>query len=516
MSFFCPLKGSYKRISPIGGLYWTSLMLSLFLLLMVLTACEKRVAVAPQTPDQKPTALSLAQSQSPKLTQASSTAMKKVTTSTSNKPIQREKTHSKKSFYLFRETAVNNILNHTQGKVKRNTVASRSTQSNRNDNIWQTIVDDFQFYAAYKQHPVVLHYVYKTLSNPREFHAIIENAQPYINFIYQQLKKRHMPAELVLLPLVESAYLPRAESHKGAAGLWQFTRSTGKHYGLKQNWWHDGRLDIYQSTIAALNFLQDLHYKYQDWPTALSAYNYGMGNIDRLIKANKRKNLPTDYWTLNLPKETREYVPKLIAYSYLLANAQKYRLRLNTRQPQDSLIAINMSKVTSIEVLAKAAGMHVKKFRRFNPGFLRWVPNPKSTYTVLLPQSYQQQFISQIDALIDKEPIVWGTHRVQSGDNLYNIARFYGIKLRALISANKFGNKRVIRPGDRLIIPDRQDAKEPLKVSYKKGHYVVKSGDTLYDLAKKYRVKIKHLLRANKMGKNTVIRPGQALIIPRQ
>lgn len=475
----------------------------IILISLTISACstEQKIAQAPKT------------ALKPSISEVSQVQQTPLATATTNnhhiKPIT--------SVRVWQESLDNSAIRHIKIRDNtRNFEKTKKTKPSYPQNTWDKITSEFEFYHQYRHHPIVSHYVYKTLSKPYLLNTMLKNSARYIDFVYGELNKRNMPSELALLPFVESLYKPTAKSHKGAAGLWQFTRSTGKHYGLQQNWWFDARLDVYQSTIAALNYLQDLHYKYQNWSTALAAYNYGMGNIDRLIKMNQRKNLPTDYWSLNLPKETREYVPKLIAYCYLLKHAEKYQLTLKQPQLQGELVRVPLSQVTSVKILAKASGMSVGEFKRFNPGFLRWIPKPKSNYAILLPQDKQVTFNRHITRLMQEEPIVWGIHRVKAGENLYNIARYYGIKLRALIRANRFGNKRIIRPGDKLVIPSHTTARIQAKKRYLRSYHKVKSGDTLYALAKKYKIHIGKLLSANNLTKNTIIRPGQSLRIPKK
>ncbi|MGH8128034.1 MAG: transglycosylase SLT domain-containing protein, partial [Gammaproteobacteria bacterium] len=155
-------------------------------------------------------------------------------------------------------------------------------------------------------------------------------AQPYLYYIVQQLKKRHMPLDLALLPVVESAYDPFAYSYGRAAGLWQFIPSTGRLYGLHQNWWYDGRRDIVGSTNAALDYLQSLHDKFDSWLLALAAYNSGGGTVEAAIRYNKRHGRATDFWHLNLPLQTRNYVPRLLAVRDLILDSSKYGITLPT------------------------------------------------------------------------------------------------------------------------------------------------------------------------------------------
>jgi membrane-bound lytic murein transglycosylase D len=338
-------------------------------------------------------------------------------------------------------------------KPKDTSRKNNKVSTDEKTNLWEKIATELTLYKENSHKPLVNHFIRKYADRPKLLKVMASNAVPYLPFIYEEIKKRNMPMELALLPFVESGFFAKAVSHKNAAGLWQFTRSTGKYYGLKQNWWYDERLDIYTSTRAALNFLQDLHFKYKDWFLVLSAYNYGSGNLNQAMKKAQRKNIPIDYWTLELPKETRHYIPKLLAYSHLIANTKSYDLNIKPIYEKKPLITVKMSDAVPLSILAKASGISLKKFKKLNPGFRRWAPKPKAKYSILLPQSQHQHFNKKIKKLLNANKITWGSHRVKRGDTLYDLAIFYGVKIKALISANKIRKNGIIRPGDRLVIP---------------------------------------------------------------
>ena len=158
---------------------------------------------------------------------------------------------------------------------------------------------------------------------------VSERASPYIYYIVEELEKRDMPLDLALLPIVESAYNPFAYSPSRASGIWQFIPGTGKNYGLKQNWWYDGRRDIVAATDAALNYLQKLHKEFNgDWLLALAAYNSGEGNVGRAIRRNKNTGKPIDFFSLRLPRETRGYVPSLLAVAEIISDPEKYKVAI--------------------------------------------------------------------------------------------------------------------------------------------------------------------------------------------
>ena len=166
--------------------------------------------------------------------------------------------------------------------------------------------------------------------NQEYINRVVKRAEPYLYHIVNKIKERDMPLDLVLLPVVESAYQPFALSPSRASGIWQFIPATGKRFGLKQNWWYDGRRDVVAATDAALNYLEALHKRFKgDWFHALAAYNAGEGNVERAIRKNKKKGKKIDFWNLRLPPETRSYVPSLLAIAEVLKNNDKYNIKFN-------------------------------------------------------------------------------------------------------------------------------------------------------------------------------------------
>lgn len=223
-------------------------------------------------------------------------------------------------------------------------------------------------------------------SNPLYMQRVLQRAEPFLYYILEETEKRKLPAELVLLPIVESAYQPFAYSHGRAAGIWQFIPATGKAYGLKQNWWYDGRRDIYASTEAALNYLEQLNKMFKgDWMLALAAYNSGSGTVRRAIKRNKKQNRPTDFWHLQLPKETRAYVPKLLALKELIANPEKYALSLHFIANTPGFKQVKITTQIDLALAAKLAEIDLKTLYNYNPGFNRWATDPDGPHTLLLP-----------------------------------------------------------------------------------------------------------------------------------
>ncbi|RKZ40838.1 MAG: hypothetical protein DRQ41_08925 [Gammaproteobacteria bacterium] len=314
------------------------------------------------------------------------------------------------------------------------------------------------------------------------FDRIARNATPYIYHIVEEIEKRGMPLEIALLPAIESAYKPMALSHKSAAGLWQFVPATGKYYGLVQNKWYDGRRDIISSTRAALDYLQKLHRSFdEDWLIALAAYNYGPGNLRKAIKKNRALEKPTDFWSLDLPKETRKYVPKLLAVSTIVANPQEYGIKLQPIANYPYLKQVNIGQQINLSLVARLAGISPTALKRLNPGYRRDATAPMGPHYIILPIHKVSRFkqrlakipthlmLTKVEVLekghfqLAPQPSVKTNllsaaanpqkHQVRKGDSLWRIAERYGITVTSLRQWNQLEGKS-LRIGQHLIVGD--------------------------------------------------------------
>lgn len=234
--------------------------------------------------------------------------------------------------------------------------------------------------------PSVQKYVEQYSREEEKLQKITHQASPYLFYVIDQIEKRDLPGELALLPMIESAYLPHVTSPKGAAGLWQFIPGTGRDFGLKQNKWYDGRRDVKLSTIAALNYLEILHEEFgNDWMLALAAYNAGPGTVRKAIKKNLKKGLSTSFWALNLPKETREYVPKFLALAQVVGNPEKHDIDLPALDNKPYFSHVDMGKKPDIKKIAIMADMDLKELKRLNPAFKTFSTLSKGQNELLLP-----------------------------------------------------------------------------------------------------------------------------------
>lgn len=243
-------------------------------------------------------------------------------------------------------------------------------------------------------------------NHPDYVARVQKRAEPYLHLILDEIEAKHLPGELALLPVVESAYIPDAYSTADASGLWQFIPDTGRYYGLKQNDWYDGRRDIYASTKAATSFLKHLGETFNgDWFLALASYNWGKGNVWKAIAKNEESGLPTDFWSLDMPRETRDYVPRLIAIAKLIANAEDYHVPLNPIPNKPYLEVVDIKSPLDLLKAAQLANMPLDKFLKLNPGFNRLCTAPEGPHRLLVPITQAAAFKTNLAQLPFEERV---------------------------------------------------------------------------------------------------------------
>ena len=358
--------------------------------------------------------------------------------------------------------------------------------------------------------------------NARQVERILKRGDPYLAYIYQQVKKRGFPTELVLLPFVESGYDPFAYSHGRAAGLWQFIPGTGKMYGLKQDWWYDGRRDVVESTRAALDYLDYLQQRFDgDWLLAIAAYNSGSGTVSKAIKRNRKAGKPTDFWHLSLPKETSAYVPKLLAISDVIRRPSKYGVILAPVDLAPTFAIVDTRGQLDISVAARLAAIDTEELYLLNPGFNRWSTHPDGPHQLAIPTGQAALFVENLNALPAEQRVKWVRHKIKSGETLSHIATRYNTTVSVLRSTNILKNNR-IRAGQHLLVPvAAQDAShyaslakhlQPASSGDKLTHKV-RQGDSLWNIARQYGVTVNQVTRWNRLDGGALIKPGQKLVI---
>jgi len=359
--------------------------------------------------------------------------------------------------------------------------------------------------------------------HPQHVERIFERGKPYLAYILSEVQKRNFPTEIVLLPFVESGYDPFAFSYGRAAGMWQFIPSTGKMYGLQQDWWYDGRRDVVESTQAALNYLDYLQDKFDgDWLLAVAAYNSGSGAVSKAIRKNREAGKPTDFWHLKLPKETAAYVPKLLAISSIVRHPGKFNVSFSPVEMQPAFTVVETPGQMDISVAAELAGMNTEALYLLNPGYNRWTTHPDGPHQLVIPVSHSITFRQNIETLPESQLTRLVRHQVQHGETLSQIAQHYNTTTNALISSNQLSGT-LIRSGQYLLVPvGSQDASQYASLNRRiqaangassKQTYRVRSGDSLWTIARKHRVTVKQVSNWNKLDADKPIRPGQKLVI---
>ncbi len=397
-------------------------------------------------------------------------------------------------------------------------------------------------------------------SRPDYIKRMVERSQKYLFHIVEEIEKRGMPTELALLPMIESAYNPQANSTSSASGIWQFVPATGKHFGLKQNWWVDNRRNVTFATDAALTYLQKLYEMFGSWDLALAAYNAGEGTVGRAIERNRKLGLPTDYESLDLPAETKNYVPKLQAIKNLMTNPENYGLKIQTIANTPYFAKVNAPAQIDAHLAAKLAEISDDEFLALNPSSKRPVITGNGgKHELLLPILSAQTFRNNL-AGYDKPLVSWRTYFAKRGERMESIASKFGMQLSQLRIVNNLPSLNKIKNSSTILVPNgnktdiniqksnnnsnidsnevvptienkndisaKQDSAnidinntdpaeenstdkiEPVKqvnVTHK-----VKKGETMQSIAKHYDVSVKQIMASNSL-KNNKVKIGQVL-----
>jgi membrane-bound lytic murein transglycosylase D len=390
--------------------------------------------------------------------------------------------------------------------------------------LWQRIRLGFALDAL--DSPLVAEHEAWYASRPEYIKRFVDRGSLYLHYIVEQVEKRKMPMEIALLPVVESAFNPKASSRAKASGLWQFIPSTGKNYGLAQDWWKDNRRDIVAATDAALSYLQRLHDMFGSWELALAAYNCGEGCVSRAISFNQRRGLPTDYASLNLPSETRNYVPKLFAVKNIVLSPASYGIELDSVPDEPYFKSVKAPAKIDVKVAAKLAGLSEEEFTALNPALNK--PVAAGTGTFILPVASVATFNENLENY-DKPLVSWTTYPAHRGESLDAIARKHHMGVAQLRAANqdlRLDKRGRLRAPTNIMVP-MQSASTKLARLVPEGKgfvpepeakgnrtYVVRSGDTLYGIARKHRTAVETLATLNHLGVAVALRPGQRLRLP--
>jgi membrane-bound lytic murein transglycosylase D len=360
--------------------------------------------------------------------------------------------------------------------------------------------------------------------NPQYIERVFTRAAPYLHYIVNQVEARGLPLELALLPIIESAFQPYAYSRARADGLWQFIPTTGGRFGLKQDWWYDGRRDVVAATRAALDYLTYLHEMFDgNWLHAIAAYNCGEGNVSKAIKRNQAANKPIDFWNLKLPAETKGYVPRLLAMSKIVADPEVYGLAIEGMPDEPYFKQVETGGQISMEVAAELAGISTAEMYDLNPAHHRWATDPTGPHMLLVPVEAADAFTTSLLLLTPDQRMRVERYVVRAGDTVTNVAQRFGTTAQHLRELNELGSASTIKVGAELRVPSAVATLPPqvLQAAARvdgrnrsrsvSAVHVVRRGDSLWSIAKRHDMDVSALARLNRIDPTDTLRAGQKL-----
>lgn len=387
------------------------------------------------------------------------------------------------------------------------------------DDLWKRMRDGFQL-TAHFTHPSVANYVQTYSSQQRYFDLMQERASPFLFSIVEEIDRRGLPMEFALLPMVESTYNPNAYSREHAVGLWQFLGATGASLGLQQDWWFDGRRDPQASTVAALDYMEQLYQQFdEDWLLAIAAYNTGNGNLRRAIRRNGSEE--AEFWDLRLPGETEAHIPKLLALASIVSDAEAWGIELRPLANEPVLKSVPVGTQIDISQAAKLADMDYEELRALNPGYLQWATHPDQPQEVLLPFEQAEKLETALVGLDRSELLTWDRYEIRPGDTLGAIARRLNTRVDILQTFNSLSGSRIVA-GRSLLIPrtndpvllasapriDASSGREPVRAP---SEYSVRNGDNLWTIARRFDLRSKDIAAWNGIELDELLQPGQVL-----
>ena len=364
-------------------------------------------------------------------------------------------------------------------------------------------------------------------SNPDYLQRAFGRSELYLYHIVTQLEARGMPLEIALLPVVESAFEPYAYSRARASGLWQFIPETGSRYGMKQDWWYDGRRDIVEATRGALDYLQALHDEFNgDWLLAIAAYNCGEMAVERAVEYNRAAGKPIDFWSLRLPAETRAYVPKLLAMKRLVSDPETYGLSISAIPNQPYFVRVETKGQINLKLAAEIAGVTPEELYELNPAFHRWATDPAGPYFLLLPVDAAQVFSENITELTEEQRMGLTHYTVRQGDSVVSVAHHFDTTVNVIRDLNGLPEGR-LTVGTDLRIPSSTAVTLPAAVVLAAARVdgkvrenrrerrvriqTVRAGETLWTIARRHGVNVNTLASMNGMHPGDSLRAGQKI-----
>lgn len=363
--------------------------------------------------------------------------------------------------------------------------------------------------------------------HPDYLERVFTRAQRFLPYITAELTARELPLEIALLPIVESAFDPFAYSHGRAAGLWQIIPGTGRRFDIEQNWWYDGRRDILDSTRGALDYLSALNDMMDgDWLLAIASYNSGEGNVLRGVRRNRKEGKPADFWNIPVPRETRTYVPRLLALVAIVRDPGAFGLSLPKIVDEPQFEIVETGSQIDLALAAELAGVDIDTLYGFNPGYNQWATDPKGPHRLVLPIEVSERFRESLHQVPVDQRVRWKRHKVGNGQTLSGIADQYKTTIDEIRAANDIrGN--VIRAGSYLMIPvateplssyvksadARRDSIQSVARSGNKVEHVVAPGESFWSISRRYGVGTRELAKWNAMAPRDTLSIGQQLVV---
>ena len=392
--------------------------------------------------------------------------------------------------------------------IEANVIESSSTPPYKD--VWDFIKQNNTSQNTNILNDQVLAYMNMHLKDLDKFDEYLNDSYYFLYFVIQELEKNNLPLELAILPYIESNYDPFSISSSGAVGIWQFMPRTGRLYQLDRSWWNEDRHDPFRSTEAAVKYLKYLYQRFdENIYHTLAAYNAGPSLLDRRINQNKRRGMDTDFWSLNVPVQTKNYVPKYIALKELIFNSDSYGIKL-PQIPYEPVVK-KISIPGQVEVLTLSEYLDIKPelLYKLNAGYTKWASAPEDESVFYIPFEKYILFEDEDNPFKNSNQINWISHEVQSGDSLWSLASKYDTEVKVIKKINYLNND-LLSINDTLLIP-LSKSKSNNFIPYEM--YIVSEGDTLWSIAKEYNIEIRDLSRMNSIDENSYLQLGQQLSI---
>ena len=375
------------------------------------------------------------------------------------------------------------------------------------NSLWHVIRDGYQL-NHHVNNKTVQDFIHYYQQRPQLIHDVIQQSKPFLYLVVKQVNRRHLPTELALVPVIESAFHNTAYSAVGAAGAWQLMPGTAENYQITITPRYDGREDITKSTAAALSYLKYLHnYFDSNWLLAIAAYNAGLGTIKQAIHHNLIRNLPTDFWALNLPEQTRLYVPKILAFATIIQNPNYYGIDLPSIPNEPIVAPVFLPSQMSLIKAAQYAGISLSNLQRLNPAYRLLVTPPHGRFYLTLPINHIVEFERHLAEHLNDPIVQWHEYRVHPGDTLNKIALKTHTNPRILVRYNKLDSTQV-DIGQTLVYPSHITTTPKQNIIH-----IVQPGDTLSAIATHFDVTLMQILRWNHLNQHSILHVDQHIII---